>query len=56
MAEVHRIQKYMIGFTVSVIKIIVFYMKLSKIPCYIRLSVNVKTSPIQPYKNYKSRM
>lgn len=46
----------MIGFTVSVIKIIVFCMKLSKIPCYIRLAVNVKTSLIQPYKNYKSHI
>jgi len=56
MAEVRRIQKYVIGFTFSVIKIIVFFMKQSKIPCYIRLTVNVKTSPIQPYKNYKSHM
>jgi len=51
MAEVRRIRKYVIGFTLSVIKIIVFCMKLSKM-----LTVNVNTTPIQPYKNYKSHM
>jgi len=56
MAEVRRIQKHVIGFTSSVIKIIVFCMKLSKTPCYIRLPVNVKTSPIQTYTNYKPHM